>query len=305
MRLAALDIGSNSVKLLVADRTSAGLREVMARVEMTRLSEGLSRHRCLSLEAMDRTLRAAAEFRLLAEGKGAQRILAAGTEALRRAENSRDFLLRCEYEVGLRVRVLPGEEEARLSYLGGTSGLKSGPTVAVDIGGASTELMTGRDGRITRQRSLPIGVVVLTEHFLKSDPPTPKELQAMEDLVREWLESAPRMTAAKEFVAIGGTSTSLISMLLRMGGVSARRVHGRRFTVESARRACRRLSAMPLERRKRVPGLPPSRADVILAGLAILIAAAERYSVSSIRASARGLRHGLLLDASPPIMSRP
>ena len=298
MRFAAIDIGTNSVKLLVADRKPSGLREVLTRVAVTRLGEGMGRQKKLRLDAMERTLEAIAEFRGNAEQKEARRVFLVGTEALRRARNSREFVLRCEYEVGLLLRILTPEQEARLSFLGGTSGMTDGAVVAVDIGGGSTEFMMGVDGKFAFSWSLPLGVVVLSERWMKKDPPSVTSLVGMKEAAEKQVRMIPRYRGEARFVAIGGTASSLVKMHLKKTKISGPRIHGRKCSLDTAHKLLRRLSAMSLERRRKVPGLEPARADVILAGLTILVAAAERLGLDRIHSSARGLRHGVLLAES-------
>ncbi|MHC4606670.1 MAG: Ppx/GppA phosphatase family protein [Planctomycetota bacterium] len=276
MRSAAIEIGSNSVKLLVADRTSAGLREVRTRVRVTRVSQGMT-HR-LRPTPMKRTLDAVESFHRIARREGARRIVVAGTAALRRARNAPAFLERCP----IPVRILSAREEARLSFLGGAG---CGAATAVDIGGASTEVMRGTGGKLRSWKSFPFGVVTLTE----------KNIRTMRQYAARRFRRLARSRG--RLVVIGGTAGTMAALMLGRRRITSADIHGKRLPMAVLRRTLDRLSALPLARRRKVRGLEPDRADIIPAGLAILIAAMEHFRTDTAVASARGVRHGLLLES--------
>jgi exopolyphosphatase/guanosine-5'-triphosphate,3'-diphosphate pyrophosphatase len=300
MIVGAVDIGTNSVKLLVAKRTDGRLRTVAHRVVITRLGTGMGASDRISLEAADRTLEALADFRTLCERLGCDRIVAVGTEALRRAKNGRDFAGRCDREAGLRLRIISGSEEAKFSYLGATADWPGRLLAALDVGGGSTELMVGRDGRPSFAKSVPVGAVSVTERRLRSDPPTRAQ---REEALRDVRKSLPaliggvraKLEETGALVGIGGTVVT-IGAILAARREGRARLHGmlvRRQEVESL---LGELGAMKLARRRRVAGLEPERADIILGGMMIVLETLRALGMPRLRISLHGLRRGVILN---------
>ena len=182
-----------------------------------------------------------------------------------------------------------------LSALGASFAELAGAAVAIDIGGASTEVMIGLDGKIGKFWSLSTGVVLLTEKHLRSDPPSERNLRDLAGDIARRLDKIHRYRGKADFVAIGGTAATMVSMMLKLSRISGKRIHGRRVTLDSIGRTMDLLTAIPLVERRKVKGLDPDRADIILSGLAFLIGAANHFGVDTVTASARGLRQGLLL----------
>jgi exopolyphosphatase/guanosine-5'-triphosphate,3'-diphosphate pyrophosphatase len=287
MTLAAIDVGTNSVKLLVGRVRAGRVIPLLHRARITRLGEGLGRSDWISPEAADRTLAALAEFRRLAEERGAREVAAAGTRALRAASNRAAFLARCRAEAGVEIRVLSGREEARLAFRGAAGAARGrGAVAAIDVGGGSTEVMLGEPpDRLRASWSLPLGAVTLTERFLAHDPPTAAELARLRAEARRRLARVPAGRAGGEVLGIGGTA----SVVLRLVGRGGRATRGQ---VEALAERLSRLTAAERERL----GVEPGRADIVAAGAWVLAEAMGRLGAPTLRAAGGGLRHGMLLE---------
>lgn len=303
MRLAMIDCGTNTVLLLVAD-VHPGQRPtaVEERIEITRLGEGLDRSGVLKEEAMQRTLSALQQHAQAARALGAERLVAVGTESLRAARNGADFLSRAA-AAGLPLRVVSGDEEARLSWqaVAGSLPLAEGAQRSVlDIGGGSTELIVGQGGppgapaRPSEFRSVPIGSVRLTERLLHHDPPTPGETQALIETIDQAIAALPQQ--AGELCAVAGTVTTLAAISLGMDPYDPLRIEGLRLPLDTLSELVSSLGAMPLGARRGLRGLDPRRADVIYAGAMILLRVALRAGVAEVVISDRGVRWGILED---------
>jgi exopolyphosphatase/guanosine-5'-triphosphate,3'-diphosphate pyrophosphatase len=242
-------------------------------------------------------------FRELAETHGATAIRAVGTSALREATNRASFLAAARDEAGMEVAVVSGEEEARLTLLGVRAGLPRAPArlVMMDIGGGSTELLLADGERILATVSTGLGVVKLTESTLHHDPPAPTELDAVRRMAARRLDRARtaeirHITAQDTLVGTAGTVTSLAAIDLALVPYDPARVTGHRMTRDRLAELLRRLAGLPLADRRRVPGLEPARADVIVAGVVVCLAAMDVLGFSVLTVSDGGLREGILLD---------
>ncbi len=296
-RYAAIDVGTNSVLLLVAERDAAGtFRAVDERLEITRLGRGVDRTRRLDPRSIDDTVAALARFAAVAREAGARELVVTATSAARDATNGAEFFARAKEAADVAVEVLPGDLEAELSYEAAARDF-GGPGVAlamVDIGGGSTEIVQGEGERLSFRRSLDVGAVRLTERWLASDPARPEELARLRDDVRAALAAVPPVRPGTRLVGIAGTITTLCAIELGVDGYDGRLVHGRELSLTTVRELAGRLGALPLEARKRVPGLPEKRADTIVAGAEILTAVLERLDLDRLTVSDRGVRWGLL-----------
>ena len=256
MRVAAIDLGTNTTRLLVADVDGGQIDEIVKRTRITRLGEGVDARRQLLPLPIARVRNCLTEYRRELESLGAERALLVATSAVRDAENGEAFLGEIEWTYGFTTRLLSGDEEAELTLRG--VGETGDSTLVVDIGGGSTELI-GADQRI----SLDIGAVRLTERHLPSDPPTDDELEACAAAVCSVLPDRPRPERA---IGVAGTITSLAALDLALAEYDSDRVHGHRLTLAGVRRQLSRLASMPLAERREVPALDPERAPVIVAG---------------------------------------
>jgi exopolyphosphatase / guanosine-5'-triphosphate,3'-diphosphate pyrophosphatase len=318
MRVAAIDLGTNTVRLLIGEPDGAGgYRPVFAAQEITRLGQGMLADRLLQPEPIRRSLDVLRRFRLASESHAAARIVVVGTSALREAKNREAFLDRAQRETGLRVRVISGEEEARLTLLGVQTALSisRGAILLMDIGGGSTEFILAQGPEVRAVVSTGLGVVKLTEAYLKSDPPLPEELEAVRDLAAARLARLRRQdlpdvawgTAQQDvtFVGTAGSVTSLAAIDLALVRYNPRRVNGHRLSRERVEALCRELTCLSLARRRRVPGLEPARADVIVAGALVCLGAMDGFNFSEVTVSDGGLREGLLLHLLTSLPSGP
>ena len=290
MRVAAVDLGTNTTRLLVADVTDGRLDELVRREAVTRLGESVDRRRILLPTAIARVRNVLVDYRREAEKLGAKQVLAVGTSAVRDAENGEAFLGEIEWSYGFTTRLLDGEEEAALAVRGVASDRTVEPgTLVVDIGGGSTELvLVEPDG--TTSVSTEAGSVRLTERLLSSDPPSVDALRACAEHVRGLLPAF----AARRAVGVAGTVTTAAS--IERGGTPD--VHGHRLTRASVAATLARLAAMPLEERRQVPGLAPARAPVIVAGLVVLHEVMGCYGLASLDVSVRDVLDGAALAAA-------
>lgn len=296
----AIDVGSNSVKLTVACRDTTGRFEPLAEASIvTRLGEGI--HACrLGEPAMRRTLDALADFKLLCDRHECRRIEAVGTSALRDAENRDEFITRAA-KVGIPVRAIAGEEEARLSYMAVRRDplWRESPLLfVIDIGGGSTELVCGEgtEPAPSARLSLKLGAVRLTEAELRSDPPTVVQMDRAVNAVRESLAPFTPPTGTGDVVGVGGTCTNVAGVHLGTTENFTESIHGTEILASEIERQIALYASKTTEERKQISGLNPARADVILAGAIILGQILNRLNRDRLRVSARGLRWGLLYD---------
>ncbi len=291
MRVGAVDLGTNTTRLLVADVVDGRLEEVVRHEEITRLGDQVDRRRILLPTAIARVRNVLVDYRREAEDLGAERVLAVGTSAVRDADNGEAFLGEVEWSYGFTTRLLSGEEEAQLTLAGVLSGGGLAPrTLVVDIGGGSTELVVvGTDG-VDATVTTEAGSVRLTERFLASDPPLGEELALCETHVRSLL---PQLSI-DEAIGVAGTITTAAAV--ELGGPES--VHGHVLTRESVLTTLDWLAELPLEARRQVRGLAPARAPVIVAGLVVLEAILARYALDGMTVSERDLLHGVALEAT-------
>jgi exopolyphosphatase/guanosine-5'-triphosphate,3'-diphosphate pyrophosphatase len=302
-RAAALDVGTNTVRLLVGEPDGqGGFRPLFAAQEITRLGEGLLPERLLQPIPMERTLAALRRFGGAAAAHGAETLLALGTSALREARNREEFLRRATDEAGVRIRVIPGDEEARLTLRGVVGGLRERPPrmLLVDIGGGSTEFLVAEGERARLRVSTGLGVVKLTEAHLTHDPPRPAELQGARQAVAARLERLRAGELAgvelpEVLVGTAGTITSLAAIDLALEPYDPARVTGHRLSRRRVKELVTLLAGSPLAARRRVRGLEPARADVIVAGGLICLVGMELLGYASLVVSDAGLREGILL----------
>ena len=289
MRVAAIDLGTNTTRLIVADVTDGTVDAVLRRTTITRLGEGVDSRRRLLPLPIARVRNCLADYRRELESRGAERALLVATSAVRDAENGEAFLGEIEWSYGFTTRLLSGEEEADLTLRG--VGAVDNETIVIDIGGGSTELIAA-NGRVSTE----LGSVRLTERFLESDPPTAGELEELARAIRSVLEE--HHVSAKCGIGVAGTVTSLAALDLGLVEYDPDRVHGHRLGLDAVRAQLERLAALPLAERREVPGLEPERAPVIVAGAAILLEAMRHLGLREIEVSERDLLDGAALEAA-------
>src|SRR6266571_2919611 len=301
-RVAAVDLGTNSTRLLVADVDDGRLSDIARETRITRLGEGVDERRLLLPAAIARVRNVLADFRRTVESLGAQRTLAIATSAVRDAENGEAFLGEIEWSYGFETRMLSGHDEALLMFRGVTSErtLETG-TVIVDIGGGSTELVAGGPEGVRWHDSLDIGSVRLTERFLNSDPPTPDELDDAAAAVRALLaERVPNEIRSDISSAIGvaGTITSIGALASGLEEYDRDRVHGSELSAAALEEQLERLASVPLEQRRGMRPLDPDRAPVIVGGAVIAREVLTYFCLEELEISERDILDGAALAAA-------
>jgi exopolyphosphatase / guanosine-5'-triphosphate,3'-diphosphate pyrophosphatase len=293
-RVAAVDLGTNSTRLLVADVENGRLDEVSRRLTITRLGEGVDERRRLLPVPIARVRNCLAEYRRELESLGAERTLCIATSSVRDAENGEAFLGEVEWSYGFATRLLSGEEEAAMMIRGVTSGRPPlDGVLVVDIGGGSTELALAETGDVAFSTSLDVGCVRITERFLGSDPPSRPELAAAGAYVRSLL---PEL-AATAAIGVAGTVTTLATLDLGDSEYEPERTHGHRMPLASVEEQLERLAAMTTDERVGVPGIEPGRAPVIVAGIVVLREVMRAYGLEEIEVSERDVLHGAAFAA--------
>ena len=293
-RVAVIDIGTNSSRLLVADVEGRRVEQVERHSKVTRLGRGVDLSGRLAAEAIEDVCAAIGDYVELLEELGAERVAAIATSAVRDAENGGAFVAELRERFDLSARVLDGEEEARLTYLGATAErAPDRPTLVVDIGGGSTELILGSGEAIDFHTSLQAGVVRHTERHIPSDPPTAVELEALAADVRSLLAAAlPPQPRADAGIAVAGTPTSLAAIELELEPYDPTRVHGHTLELPSIQRMLSSLASAPLSNRAQMPGLHPDRAPTIVAGVVILVEAMRAFELDRIVVSEHDILYG-------------
>jgi exopolyphosphatase/guanosine-5'-triphosphate,3'-diphosphate pyrophosphatase len=301
MRIAAIDLGTNSLHMLIAEVEADGRFSVLDRAKvMVRLGRGKLKR--LPRSAMEATLASLSTFKTLAERQGVTRFAAVATSAVREAGNGGEFLQRIHDVVGLRVKVIPGREEARLIHLGVAHALdlRGEPTLIVDVGGGSVEAILVEHGKAVMLESLKLGVARLSHAYLRSDPPRPGDLRKMEAHIAEALAPVLRRCrnrGVRRVVATSGTLLNAIEVVARAGGEVLRgRLNGARVAAEEVLALRRRLGRADRSARLRIKGLDAKRVDTLLPGVVILAHVLAELEAPAVLACTWALREGILLD---------
>jgi exopolyphosphatase / guanosine-5'-triphosphate,3'-diphosphate pyrophosphatase len=303
VRIAVIDLGTNSTRLLVADVDRGDVRPLERRSVVTRLGDRVDANGSLSPEAMERVYETLDRYRPLIARRAAERVEAVATSAVRDAANRDEFLRRLRDRFGFEARLLSGDDEARLTFLGATSRRTGGePTLVVDVGGGSTELVVGAPGRNPDfYVSTQAGSVRQSERHLHHDPPDDDELDELRRDVRDIIESAvlPRVRArVTAGVAVAGTATSLAAIDQRLDPYDPAKVDGYSLRLDACERMLGRLAAVPLAQRREVVGLHPDRAPTIVAGAAILVEAMRAFDLERAQTSEADIMHGVAITAT-------
>jgi exopolyphosphatase / guanosine-5'-triphosphate,3'-diphosphate pyrophosphatase len=322
MRIAVADLGTNSTRVLVADVSADGrLTELERRTEVTRLGEGVDASGRLSPEAMRRVHATLARYRDIAEAAGAERTIAVATSAVRDADNGSELVDQVREQLGFDIREITGDEEARLTFLGATSARAqphdpaahhSGPatpavptapadeTLVIDIGGGSTEFVTGRPGHAPDFHvSTALGSVRQTERHLASDPPHREQLEALTAEARQIIASevpAAIRAEVRTGIAVAGIATSLAAIDQELDPYDPERVDGYRLSLAAAERILAQLASLPVQQRRDVSGLHPDRAPTIVAGAAILLESMRLFGLDEVEVSEADILDGAAID---------
>jgi exopolyphosphatase/guanosine-5'-triphosphate,3'-diphosphate pyrophosphatase len=295
-RVASIDIGTNTILLLIAEVYQGKLKTLLDRETIVRLGEGVQNTGVLSEGAMERGSRTMEGYLRECREMNVEKIFAVGTSALREARNTDQFLAMVKENLHLSIEVISGEEEASLSFLAVERDIKNNEklTLVVDVGGGSTELVLGKGDTILQWRSFPLGIVRFSETFFFSDPVTEKEWNSMAEEIRKQLLGFPFPKATLSMISIGGTGTALASVELGLEKFIPEKIHRFVLTREALKNQLFLYRSKTVEERKTIKGLPSARADVILAGGTILYLIMEASGSSSFMVSTHGIRYGLL-----------
>jgi exopolyphosphatase / guanosine-5'-triphosphate,3'-diphosphate pyrophosphatase len=311
-RRAVIDVGTNSVKLLVADVSGREVRPLIEQSHQTRLGQGFYETHRLRPEAIEATAQAVANFAAVAREARALSVRVFATSAAREALNQEQLTTAIQQASGLPVEIIPGEQEADWGFQGVTTNpqLARLPLLLLDVGGGSMQWVFGRDGHAQAAHSFPVGTLRLLEKFPVSDPPKPAEQAACRAWLREYLRTEVRPKLAQELgdgtqktgaaqsiqlVGVGGTATILGCMEAQLVAFDRARLEATRLSAQRLSWHLERLWNLPLEARKQIVGLPKNRADVILMGVAIYNAAVEEFAFPDLRISTRGLRFAAVM----------
>jgi exopolyphosphatase / guanosine-5'-triphosphate,3'-diphosphate pyrophosphatase len=299
MRVAALDCGTNSVRLLVADVADGTVRDVHRETRIVRLGQGVDRTGRLAADAIERARGALADYARIIADTGAERVRMVATSATRDARNRDEFLAVVHETVDVEPEVVTGLDEARLSYTGAVGTLPgvTGRVLLVDLGGGSTELVLGGDG--LQVHSMDVGSVRMTERHLHDDPPTTAQVDAVVADVRAALDRAGRdvpLRAAEVVVGVAGTVTTLAALILDLPQYDSAAIHGSRFSTEQVDGVTRRLIAMSHDERAAVPVIHPGRVDVITAGAIVLRTVLAAADARELVASEHDILDGIALS---------
>jgi exopolyphosphatase/guanosine-5'-triphosphate,3'-diphosphate pyrophosphatase len=306
-----VDIGTNSTRLLIADVEDGRITELDRRTEVTRLGEGVDANGALAPEAIDRVLAVLDEYREAIRAAQCDVATAVLTSAVRDAANGTEFTRLVAERYGLEARTIDGDTEAALTFLGATAERDPDdptPLLVIDIGGGSTELVVGVAGHEpTFHVSTQAGVVRQTERHLHDDPPKPEQLQALSEEVRAIFAAAVPAdvrASAEQGIAVAGTATSAAAIAQALEAYDPARVQGYVLALGDCQLMLARLAQMPLEERRRVPGLHPDRAPTIVAGVAILIEAMLAFGLDAVEVSEHDILWGVALTRAKDAAER-
>ncbi len=295
---AALDVGSNTVLMLIAEVSGSSVRPLSELLRITRLGRSVDQEGRLDPDAAALTLAAIGEFVEQARGLGAQKILAAGTAALRDARNGAEFIGQVRQRTGVDLEIISGQAEAELNFLAAVHGLRvdpAEPMLIVDIGGGSSELIRCEQAAPAAMASLQIGSVRLTERFIRHDPPAPDEQARIYETVRAqlaglgWTDFHPH-----RLIGVAGTVTTVAAVAMGLHSQDHSGVHGCQLSAAQVAQTARRFLRLTVEQRKQLPGMIEGRADVICTGAAILDCITQHFAVERVIVSNQGVRWGLI-----------
>jgi exopolyphosphatase/guanosine-5'-triphosphate,3'-diphosphate pyrophosphatase len=299
MRVAAVDCGTNSIRLLVADRHDGGKTDLHREMRIVRLGQGVDRTGVLAPEALERTRVAVEDYAATCRDLGVERIRFVATSATRDAANRDAFTTMVHRALAVEPEVVSGDEEAALSFLGATAGLEAeGPFLVMDIGGGSTELVVGTDA-VEAACSVDVGCVRLTERHFRDDPPTAGQVAAARADVEAAFAEAEQVvpvTRARTAIGLAGSVTTVAALALELPSYQAERIHLSRVPAPKVREVTRRLLAMTHAERAALPVMHPGRVDVIGGGALVLLTAVERFGLEEVLVSEADILDGIALS---------
>jgi exopolyphosphatase/guanosine-5'-triphosphate,3'-diphosphate pyrophosphatase len=296
--IALLDIGTYSTRMLiVAVHFDGRFDEILSVGRITALGRKLKETGYLQKEAMEETLAVLKEYVQIASQYKPEKILAVATQACREAKNAEEFISKVK-ELGIDVRVITGEEEARLAFIATAKALNiEGKFTVIDQGGGSTEFSYGEKSNLIASISFPFGIVNFTEKYIKSDPPKPEEIMQIKDFLKQQLPIAyEKMKDTEILVGLGGTITTVVALEYNIYPYDSKKVHGSKLTYEAVTKWLNKLASMTVNQRKAIPMIEDKRAEAIVPGIVIFQTAMEVFQKDEITVSEWGVRHGLLLE---------
>ncbi len=304
MKLATIDIGTHSVLLLIAQKNPDGKIKVLAdEATLTRIGEGMGSINNFLSSGMERTLAVLKKYKAICDQHRVEKILCVGTAAFRKAKNVADFVIQVKKETGIEIEIISGEREAALTWKAASTDFGS-DIMVVDIGGGSTEVicpvsLRGGQWPTKQSTSIPIGSVLLTEKYCHSDPVSDADYQNICNVIEQTLPSpqpSPTRGEGKRLVATAGTATTLGAIKMKMKIYHHNEIHGSKLSLAELKKIIADFKSKTIEERKKIPGLEPGRADVILAGSLLLEKIAEHFGFQEITVSDRGVRWGLVYE---------
>jgi exopolyphosphatase/guanosine-5'-triphosphate,3'-diphosphate pyrophosphatase len=296
---AVIDVGTNSVKFNISERRDDGTwRTIVDRADVTRLGEGLDKTGEIGTEAMERTVTAIAAMAAEAKEKNVTALAAVGTMGMRTARNSQQFIDAVEKRCGVKIEVIPGEEEGRLAYIAVKSGLglSEGSLTIFDTGGGSSQFTFGHGSTVEERFSLNVGAVRFTEDYSLSGVVSPEQLQAALNAIATDLSRLDGRTSPNVLVGMGGANTNIAAVKHKMAKYDPDVIQGSVLERAEVERQIELYRTSSLDDRRKIVGLQPKRADVILAGACIVKTVMDKLKKDKMSISDRGLRHGLLID---------
>ena len=299
MRISSIDIGTNTILLLVAETEGKNIVKVLHDEQViARLGEGVDKHRRINEAAFRRSVDFLTAYRDTSRQLQSERIIAVGTSALRDASNGKEFCTVVAQKTGIHIEILSGDEEAQWTFHGALSGDEAAPQhyTVLDIGGGSTEIISGTRRSIERKLSLDIGCVRISERMLYPLPPSESRLAAAREFIRRNFDTSlfPGINSSAA-IGVAGTMTTLAAMELQLREYAPDKVHGHLLHIDTIRRAVHFLASKSVNEIRAIRQVSPGRADIILAGAMILLEFMEATDLEEIAVSDRGLRYGIVL----------
>jgi exopolyphosphatase/guanosine-5'-triphosphate,3'-diphosphate pyrophosphatase len=308
VRVAGIDCGTNSIRLLVADRSEGGLTDVVREMRVVRLGQGVDRTGRLAPDALDRARVALREYANTIRDCAAEQVRMVATSATRDAANREEFVAMVHAELGVEPEVISGHEEAALSFAGAASVLPDlrGPLLVADIGGGSTELVRGEGDQLLAH-SMNVGCVRMTERHLHDDPPTQAQIEATVADLRAAIDAARRdvpLDATAAFVGVAGTVTTIAAIALGLDDYDPVAIHGARISAAQVEEVTGRLLGMRHAERAALPVMHPGRVDVIGGGALVLRTLVEEIGADTVIASEHDILDGIALSLGPTVARR-
>src|SRR3989339_1446273 len=295
IRMAGIDIGTNTILMVIGEKNSDGeLVFLQNEHSIARLGEGVDKTHVIKTEAIERARKILVNYKNICDENNVAKISSAGTSALRDAINRDDVIKILSEAIGTDIKVISGEEEARLSFLGTIENNK--PCIVVDIGGGSTEFICGENQIVKLRYSLPIGAVRLTERYFKIQPANEDSVREAELFITESLNKIDTSQFKGELIGVAGTPTTLAAVVQELTKYVKEKVHGYILDFEKLHQIFNKLKNLNVDELKKIPGIHPDRADIITAGTLILLCIMKFLEINKCSVSTRGLRYGILID---------